>query len=60
MTWILIISWAVTSGQYSEAYAQAVYRGYAVAMQEFNSVEACQFASIQAQRIAPKISVVCS
>ena len=52
MKWILIVAWLVHGGTGS-------YTWGAVSMQEFNNVQACKFASIEVQKIAPDVHVVC-
>ena len=57
--WILIISWAVGAPYSNEAHSNGQIRTHAIAMQEFGDVSACQFASVEAQKIAPGIRAVC-
>lgn len=47
MSWVLIVTWCIHCPT------------RAVAMQEFSTVEACQFASVEVQKLAPVVSVVC-
>lgn len=56
--WVLIVSFAIASGGGTNSPSNP-NRGFGVAMQEFNSVQACQFASVEAQKIAHDIRVVC-
>lgn len=57
--WILIVSWAVAAPYDAGVYTTSMVMKHAIAMQEFGGVEACQFASLEAQKIAPGIRVVC-
>lgn len=57
MSWVLIISWLVSTPNPSDS--RLALTTSAVTMQEFNHVEACKFASVEAQKIAPQIKVVC-
>jgi hypothetical protein len=59
MTWILIVSWAVSAGAAETAPYTSVYRSHAVAMHEFNTLDACQFASLEVQKIAKTTKMVC-
>ena len=59
MMFILIVSWAVATAGGEDYSSKEMYRRQAVAMQEFNSAEACQLASLEAQKIARNIRVVC-
>ncbi len=53
--WILIVSWLAVSQSY-----QRTDRNWGeLAMQEFNTLEACQFASVEVQKITPQVRVVC-
>jgi hypothetical protein len=53
--WVLIVVWGstVTDGSVSQG------RSDAVTMQEFSSLDRCQFASIEVQKIAPRTKMVC-
>lgn len=51
MTWILMSAWLISPGPYATSRA--------LTMQEFNTLQACQFASVEAQKIAPGVRVVC-
>ena len=66
--WILIVSFAASTVSYKESFievpGQPVLRtrehpSHHIAMQEFASLPACQHTSIEAQKIAPGIRVVC-
>jgi len=59
MIHILIVSWAVAAGSLEEHSSSSIYRRWAIAMQEFNSADACQRASVEAGRIAPGLRAVC-
>ncbi len=55
-TWILVVSWLAMS----QSYQQRGDRAWGeVTMQEFNTLEACQFASVEVQKITPQVRVVC-
>lgn len=55
MKWILIVVWVATTQSYNRPDIQ--WDG--VTMQEFNELKYCQFAGVEAKKIAPKIRVVC-
>jgi hypothetical protein len=57
--WILIMSWAVSAGQTDAAAYPSTYRSYAITTQEFDSLKACQFASIEAKKLAKGLKMVC-
>ena len=66
--WILIVSFAASTFSYKESFVevpgQLVLRtrdhpSHHIAMQEFANLPACKHASIEAQKIAPGIRVVC-
>ena len=59
MSYILIVSWLVSTAFYEQSGTTMVKQSTAVTMQEFSSVESCQFASLQAAKIAPAIHMVC-
>ena len=58
--WILIVAFAAstTVGDSGGSWRD-FKRSYHVQMQEFANLPACQHASIEAQKIAPGIRVVC-
>lgn len=59
--WILIVAFASVKSMHAEPefYSQQTRRSYHVAMQEFGDLQSCQHASLEAQKIAPGIRVVC-
>ena len=59
--WILIVAFASVASAHHDGVSTSTgtKRSYHVAMQEFASLPACQHASIEAQKIAPGIRVVC-
>jgi hypothetical protein len=57
--WILIVAWGSAQALYEDGHSTYTRRTHAVAMQEFNNLKACQHASVEAQKIAPRIRVVC-
>ena len=59
--WVLIVSFAAMTSWYEdpEERARTIKRAYHIAMQEFGDLQACQHASVEAQKIAPGIRVVC-
>lgn len=57
--WILIVAFAATQSAYPDYSSSGVKRSYHVAMQEFGDLQACQHASVEAQKIAPGIRVIC-
>ena len=59
--WILIVAFASVASAHHDGVSTSTgtKRSYHVAMQEFANLPACQHASIEAQKIAPGIRVVC-
>lgn len=59
--WILIVAFAAVKSYHAEPEhgSKHTLRSYHVAMQEFGDLQSCQHASIEAQKIAPGIRVVC-
>lgn len=58
MKWILIVV-ALSSMNMSGATMSGHGTGSQIAMQEFNTVEACQFASLEVQRLVLGLKMVC-
>lgn len=58
MKWILIVAYFSTMNM-SGATMSGRGQGQGIAMQEFSSLQSCQFASVEAQKIAPGIRIVC-
>jgi hypothetical protein len=63
MTWVLIVTWEVSAAYYPPGmYDRSSVYSSAVAFQEFNTLQACQFASVEAQKLMPsahKTRVAC-
>jgi len=57
--WILIVAFAAAQSAYPDYSSSGVKRSYHIAMQEFGDLQSCQLASVEAQKIAPGIRVVC-
>ena len=66
--WILIVAFAASTFSYEESVVEVPgqlrlrtrdHPSHHLAMQEFGNLPACQHASIEAQKIAPGIRVVC-
>lgn len=55
MSWVLIVAWTAIS----HANGYQPHQWPEVAMQEFGTQQACQFASVEAQKLARGIRVVC-
>jgi hypothetical protein len=53
--WVLIVVWGSTVADGSVSQG----RSDAVTMQEFSSLDRCQFASIEVHKIAPRTKMVC-
>ena len=57
--WVLIVAFAAAASGAKQSPSENLWESWHVAMQEFGSLGACQHASIEAQKIAPGIRVVC-
>ena len=55
--WILIVAFAVSTPIYDGSAASR--HSSAVTMQEFSDLKACQFASLEVQKLATAARVVC-
>lgn len=54
--WVLIVVWGASAAT-GHTYQR---KSEAVAMQEFSSLERCQFASIEVRKLAPRTNMVCA
>ena len=57
-TWVLLVAFISTQWVNGSAHYPTGIR-HGVAMQEFSGLSSCQHASIELQKIAPDIRVVC-
>lgn len=57
--WILVVAFSVAVPLRDDYVTNYMRTGRGVAMQEFGDLQSCQNASIEAQKIAPGIRVVC-
>lgn len=59
-SWILIVALHAATTQNNDSKSARDFRhSYHVAMQEFGDLQSCQHASVEAQKVAPGIRVVC-
>ena len=58
MSWVLVVMWAVASGGSTDSSANP-RSAPAIASQEFNDVMACQFASVEIQKMNRDLRVLC-